>query len=152
MTTESTEKPEKITGEDIRINVGPFKLLATLAGTCALLISGNLWMINTAIASNNAKLIETVNAKISSKLADHTARPHPITVQRAEEIAKEVVERDHRTQIDLNEKLAQMAVTQGVFINDIDWIKRQMILTNEKLDQLVKEKSRNGNGNSAGGN
>lgn len=126
------------TTEQININVGPMKLAFSIIGAVAILLAGNLWMIKSVVSGNNLTNNQIILDAVDKRIGAHTAHPHPVTLTRAEEIAKRVVNGEQATREQVSQAINKIEVKQAGFESDIAWIKSSQIGIEKKLDRVLE--------------
>ncbi|MCR9260760.1 MAG: hypothetical protein NXH95_13620 [Pseudomonadaceae bacterium] len=116
--------------EEIRINVGPWKLVFASIALVLTVLGGNYAMITVVLKSEVTTLIDDA-------ITAHTSAPHPVTLERAEEIAKQVTQVDMDNKVQLAAKVAGIEIKQAGFSSDISWIKSHLVKQDEKLDKIL---------------
>ena len=112
-----------MTDENVTIQMGPLKLAASVITIIASILAGNYWIV--------------VNV-VENRILEHTNVPHPVTLQKAEDIARQVNTIGTETTTRLWQEVRGVQMKQASFSSDIIWIKNNQIKTDEKLDEILR--------------
>ncbi len=112
----------RLSEEKNTIALGPVQIILGLVISIGVILGGT-WGI--------------VESLVDRKISEHTLSPHPVTVRKAEEISKRVVELDRDGTKALRTEVGQMQIKQAGFGSDIVWIKDQQLRQGRKLDKIL---------------